>query len=137
MNRFATGILSFVGGLLATLIHGVAVTLLDLGLAQVIPLLPSSRENDFMMACVISYVITFSLGAAVAHLFVRFYHRKLPRVNEPVICWWLMFRIASYALSSFNAVGSLGYEQSFFYAIGAAVAVFVPSYAIIWRSRKK
>lgn len=129
MNRFATGMLSFTGALIATLIHGIVLALVDGGLSILLPHIPVSGEIAIYAVALLMTIVSYGASAWVAHFFTCIYCIKLPRVNEEGIRLWLMVRIVI-ALFGFYSDGTPWLLVAAF-----AIAAFIPSFMLIWRRR--
>lgn len=99
MSRFATGILTLLGAILALLVFNLISSVLAMLSAFAegffSSLLPSVNQYLFICLFVLTYsAILYSLCAWPTDRFIRFYCNRLPRVNEYAIRVWLLFCIA-------------------------------------------
>lgn len=132
MKRFATGLLSVLGALVATAAHTLVLVLTDL-LALLVTylatLVPLSGEIAAFILYVVCRFITFAAAAWFAHFIICLYCIKLPRVNEEGIRTWLLFFIA---IRLFTLItDGLGWIPAIF----AIVFSYCFSHALIWRRR--
>lgn len=129
MKRFATGMLSFTGALIATLIHGIVLALVDGGLSILLPHIPVSGEIAIYAVALLMTIVSYGASAWVAHFFTCIYCIKLPRVNEEGIRLWLLFTVGIKLFTLF------GQGLPLIPVALSAVLSYIVSHMFIWRRR--
>lgn len=129
MNRFATGMLSVLGAVIATIVHGVTVALVDLLSGVLMLYLPISGDLMAYSTMVVFTFATYAVGAWAAHFCLCLFCIKLPRANEEGIRLWLLFTVGIKLFTLF------GQGLPLIPVALSAVLSYIVSHMFIWRRR--